>query len=107
MITTAVMPFTSIDKNRAAALGSVDAQALIAEAEKYPTWVKPASGGFSTLEDMEGFLLAGTPEDIVRTTRAYEQAGADHIVYDLRFRYADWHEQISMLGEEVLPALRA
>jgi len=39
--------------------------------------------------------------------RAYETAGADHIVYDLRFRYADWYEQIELLGREVLPALRA
>ena len=107
MITTAVMPFTSIGKNKAAALGAVNAQALIAEAEKYPTWVKPASGRFSTLEDIEGFLLAGTPEDIIRATLAYERAGAKHIVYDLRFRYADWHEQIAFLGEVVLPALRA
>jgi hypothetical protein len=51
--------------------------------------------------------LAGTPADIVRDTRAYEEAGADHIVYDLRFRYADWLEQIDLLGKEVLPALRA
>ena len=107
MITTAVMPFTSMGKNKAAALGAVNAQALIAEAEKYPTWVKPASGRFSTLEDIEGFLLAGTPEDIIRATLAYERAGAKHIVYDLRFRYADWHEQIAFLGEVVLPALRA
>lgn len=106
MITTAVMPFTSIGKNKAAALGAVNPQALIAEAEKYPTWVRPASGRFSSLEDIEGFLLAGTPEDLVGATRAYEQAGANHIVYDLRFRYADWHEQITILGEEVLPALR-
>jgi hypothetical protein len=35
-----------------------------------------------------------------------EQAGADHIVYDLRFRYDDWLEQIDLLGKEVLPALR-
>jgi hypothetical protein len=107
MITTAVMPFTSIGKNKAAALGAVNAQALIAEAEKYPTWVKPASGRFSTLEDIEGFLLAGTPEDIIRATLVYERAGAKHIVYDLRFRYADWHEQIAFLGEVVLPVLRA
>ena len=107
MVTTAVMPFTSIGKSRAAALSAVDVHSLIAEAEKYPTWVKPASGRFSTLEDIEGFLLAGTPEDIIHDTRAYEQAGADHIVYDLRFRYADWHQQIDFLAKEVLPALRA
>ena len=40
----------------------------------------------------------------VRETRAYEEAGADHIVYDLRFRYADWFEQSDLLGNEVLPA---
>ena len=107
MITAAVMPFTSIGKNKAAALGAVNPQTLIAKAEKYSTWVKPASGRFSTLNDIEGFVLAGTPEDIIRATLAYERAGANHIVYDLRFRYADWHEQIAFLGEEILPALRA
>jgi probable F420-dependent oxidoreductase len=107
MITTAVMPFTSIAKKRAAALSALNVHSLIAEAEKYPTWVKPASGRFSTLNDIEGFLLAGTPEDIIHVTRAYEQAGADHIVYDLRFRYVDWHQQVDFLGKEVLPALRA
>ena len=107
MITAAVMPFTSIGKSKAAALSAVDVHSLIAEAEKYPTWVKPASGRFSTLNDIEGFLLAGTPEDIIRDSRAYQGAGANHIVYDLRFRYADWHEQVDFLGKEVLPALRA
>ena len=107
MVTTAVMPFTSIGKSEAAALSALNVHSLIAEAEKYPTWVKPASGRFSTLNDIEGFVLAGTPEDIIRATLAYERAGANHIVYDLRFRYADWHEQIAFLGEEVLPALRA
>ena len=43
---------------------------------------------------------------MARETRAYEEAGADHIVYDLRFRYADWLMQIDLLGKEVLPALR-
>jgi alkanesulfonate monooxygenase SsuD/methylene tetrahydromethanopterin reductase-like flavin-dependent oxidoreductase (luciferase family) len=107
MITTAVMPFTSVGKTREAALRQIDVAALIAEAKKYPTWVKPPGGVFSTLDDIRGYLLAGTPEDIVRETRAYEAAGAEHIVYDLRFRYADWLEQVELLGSEVLPALRS
>lgn len=107
MVTVGVMPLTSIAKDRETALGKVNIKALINEANKNPTWVRPASGIFSTLEDIRGLILAGTPQDIVRETRAYREAGAEHIVYDLRFRYADWHEQIDFLGREVLPALRA
>ena len=106
MISAAVMPFASVDKDREAALSKIDSRALIAEACKYPTWVKPSSGTFSTLDDIRGYILAGTPADIVSETRAYEEAGADHIVYDLRFRFADWLEQIDLLGTEVLPVLR-
>jgi alkanesulfonate monooxygenase SsuD/methylene tetrahydromethanopterin reductase-like flavin-dependent oxidoreductase (luciferase family) len=106
MINAAVMPFTSVAANRAAALAPVNIEALIAEANKFPTWIKPPSGIFSTLDDIRGFILAGTPAEIAREARAYEAAGADLIVFDLRFRYADWLEQIELLGKEVLPALR-
>ncbi len=106
MISAAVMPFTSVAKDRETALSGVNIESLIAEANKFPTWVKPASGRFTKPDDIRGFILAGTPGDIAQETRAYEEAGADHIVYDLRFRYADWLEQIDLLGKEVLPALR-
>jgi len=107
MVTTGAIPITSIAKDKDSALGKVNAKGLINEGNKKPTWVKPASGTFSKLEDIEGLLLAGTPADIVRDTKRYEEAGLNHIVYDLRFRYADWYEQIDFLGKEVLPALRA
>ena len=106
MISAAVMPFTSVSNDRETALSGVNIGSLIAEANKFPTWVKPPSGMFSKLDDIRGLLLVGTPADIARETRAYEETGADHIVYDLRFRYADWLEQIDLLGSEVLPALK-
>jgi hypothetical protein len=106
MISAAVMPFTSVSQDRETALKGVDMESLIAEANKFPTWVKPVSGRFTKPDDIRGFILAGAPADIARETRAYEEAGADHIVYDLRFRYADWLEQVDLLGNEVLPALR-
>jgi alkanesulfonate monooxygenase SsuD/methylene tetrahydromethanopterin reductase-like flavin-dependent oxidoreductase (luciferase family) len=106
MISTAVMPFTSVAKTRDSALSKINVKSLIDEANKFTTWVKPSSGIFSSLEDIRGFILAGTPLDIVRESRAYEDAGVNHIVYDLRFRYDDWLEQIDLLGQEVLPALK-
>lgn len=107
MISAAVMPFTSVGKDRQAALSKVSIPSLVAEANKFPTWVKPPSGSFSNLDDIRGLIFAGTPDDIAREARAYEQAGADHIVFDLRFRYADWYEQLDLLGKEVVLALRA
>ncbi len=107
MLTTGAIPITSLAKDKETALSKVNVKGLINEGNKKPTWVKPASGTFSKLEDIEGLLLAGTPEDIVRDTRKYEEAGLDHIVYDLRFRYDNWHEQVDILGKEVLPALMA
>jgi len=106
MVSAAVMPFTSVARDRDAALRDINVPSLIAEANKFPTWVKPSGGVFSSLEDIRGLILAGTPADIVREARAYENAGANLIVFDLRFRYADWLEQIGLLGKKVLPALR-
>lgn len=107
MAKTAVMPFTSVAKDRQSALDGIDVKGLLDEAHNYSTWVKPASGKFSTLEDIAGVILAGTPADIVRQSRVYEKSGADHIVYDLRMGFSRWYEQIDLLGNEVLPALRA
>ncbi len=105
MVTAGVMPLTSVARDKNTALGHVNIKALIDEANKNATWVKPPAGTFSTLDDIEGLILAGTPADIVRETRAYQAEGADLVVFDLRFRYRDWYEQIELLGEEVLPAL--
>jgi len=106
MIDTAVMPLTIIDGSREAALRGVNLKALLDDSYHFSTWVRPASGRFSTIEDLRGAILAGTPAEIVRESRAYQSAGADHIVYDLRLRFADWYEQIELLGREVLPVLR-
>jgi len=106
VLSAAVMPFTSIGEDRDAALRHVNVEALISEANKFSTWVKPPGGTFSTVDDIRGFILAGTPADIAREVRAYEQAGANHIVFDLRFRYGDWLAQIDLLGKEVLPAFK-
>lgn len=107
MVSAAVMPFTSVAKTRTDALSKIDVAALIEEANKFSTWLKPASGRFATLEDIRGLILAGTPEEIAADVCAYAEAGAEHIVFDLRFRYADWSRQIDFLGQEVLPSLRA
>jgi alkanesulfonate monooxygenase SsuD/methylene tetrahydromethanopterin reductase-like flavin-dependent oxidoreductase (luciferase family) len=99
------MPLTSIARNKETALRHMNVKGLIDEANENSNWPKPESGTFSTLDDIQGLILVGTPQDIVRETQAYQAAGANFIVFDLRFRYSDWYQQIELLAKEVLPAL--
>jgi alkanesulfonate monooxygenase SsuD/methylene tetrahydromethanopterin reductase-like flavin-dependent oxidoreductase (luciferase family) len=104
MIPAGVMPLTSLARDKETALGHVNFKGLIHEANKNLSWVKPPNGTFATLDDIHGLILAGTPDDIVRQVRAYQLVGADLVVFDLRFRYSDWFQQIDLLGNDVLPA---
>ncbi|HWP56671.1 MAG TPA: LLM class flavin-dependent oxidoreductase [Candidatus Acidoferrales bacterium] len=107
MGTVGAIPIVSIDKDLDTALSKVNTRGLINEGNSpsKKTWVN--HGKFSTFEDIRGLLLAGRPEDIVKDTMEYEKNGLNHIVYDLRFRFRDWYQQLDYLGKEVLPALRA
>ncbi len=105
MVESAVMPLTSVGKNRESSLRGIDLRTIMEEAQRFTKWVKPDGKEYSDVS--RGIVLGGSPADIVEESRAYEAAGANHIVYDLRLRFADWYEQIELLGKEVLPALRA
>ena len=104
--TIAVIPPTSIERTRDEALDYVNIPGLLAWANKAKFAVKPPSGTFDTVEDLEGQLIVGTPEDAVREARKFEAAGVEHLVFDFRFKFDKWFEQIELLGNEVLPALR-
>ena len=102
-----VMPPTSVATTREAALAHVNVPGLLAWANKSRFSVRPPSGRFETVADLEGQLVAGTPDDVVAECRKFEALGLDQIVFDLRFRFDRWTEQIEQLGREVLPRLGA
>jgi alkanesulfonate monooxygenase SsuD/methylene tetrahydromethanopterin reductase-like flavin-dependent oxidoreductase (luciferase family) len=66
----------------------------------------PASGAFTSLEELDGAAIAGPADVIVEHVRAYQAEGVSHFVFDLRARFRDWSECLEMLGTEVLPTLR-
>jgi hypothetical protein len=39
--------------------------------------------------------------------RRWVEAGISHFVFDLRLRFADYEECVRLIGEQVLPRLRA
>jgi len=104
--TIAVIPPTSVERTREEALQHVNIPGLLAWANRSKFAVKPLSGRFETVEDLEGQLIAGDPEQAVAECRKFEAAGVEHLVFDFRFKFDKWFDQIELLGKEVLPRLR-
>jgi alkanesulfonate monooxygenase SsuD/methylene tetrahydromethanopterin reductase-like flavin-dependent oxidoreductase (luciferase family) len=104
--TIAVIPPTSIERTREEALKYVNIPGLLAWANKAKFAVKPPSGRFETVDDLEGQLIAGDVARAVEECRKFEAAGVEHLVFDFRFKFDRWYDQIELLGGEVLPRLR-
>jgi alkanesulfonate monooxygenase SsuD/methylene tetrahydromethanopterin reductase-like flavin-dependent oxidoreductase (luciferase family) len=103
MIMTGAVPVTSIDTTRKAAVERMNVPGLIKNANAQKWWIKPESGEFTKIEELDGSILAGTPDDIVRGVQRYQEIGCDLLVFDFRMRFPDWLEQIEILAREVLP----
>lgn len=104
MPTQAAIPITSPGRTREEAYAKVNWEGMMEQALR-AKW-ESRSGRFERAEDLEGALIAGPPETIIEDTRKFQAAGLTHIVYDLRFRFDEWHECVRLLGEDVLPELR-
>jgi alkanesulfonate monooxygenase SsuD/methylene tetrahydromethanopterin reductase-like flavin-dependent oxidoreductase (luciferase family) len=104
--TIAVVPPTSIEKTREEALRHVNVPGLLAWANKAKFAVKPPSGTFEAVEDLEGQLIVGSPEEAVAECKKFEAVGVEHLVFDFRFKFDKWYQQIELLGSQVLPELR-
>lgn len=104
--TVAVIPPTSIEETREEALEHVNIPGLLAWANKAKFAVKPPSGTFETVEDLEGQLIVGNPDEAVEEIRKFEALGTEHLVFDFRFKFDRFFEQIELLGTQVLPKLR-
>jgi alkanesulfonate monooxygenase SsuD/methylene tetrahydromethanopterin reductase-like flavin-dependent oxidoreductase (luciferase family) len=102
-----IIPSASIAATRADALSRITVEGLLTWANNSRYWVRPASGRFERVEDLAGVLIYGTPDDVVEQCRALADSGVQHLVFDFRLSFGLWEEQMQMLGELVLPALRA
>ena len=105
--TVGIIPQTSIADTREEAISRVHVPGLLQWANNSRFWVKPESGSFETVEDLQGVLIHGTAEDIIQQCRTLRTVGVDHLVFDFRLNFPIWEDQIRRIGEEVLPSLRA
>ena len=103
MVMTGAVPVTSIDDSFEAATKRVNVPGLIKNANAQKFWIKPKSGEFTKIEELDGSILMGSPDDIVKGVQRYQELGCDLLVFDFRMRFPDYLEQIEILAKEVLP----
>jgi len=102
-IALANIPIVCIEKDRAKALAKINIEELAGSSEGSKHWVKPPSGRFATIEDLEGLLIAGNPDDCAREIEKFRQRGVEHLVLDLRLQYDRYEEILQLISEELLP----
>lgn len=100
------IPIVCIEKDRAKALARVDIKELAGSSEGSPHWVKPPSGRFETIQDLEGLLIAGNPDDCAKEIDKFVARDIDHFVFDLRLQYDHYEETLMLIAEELLPRYR-
>ena len=102
MVQRGAIPVVSMAASRDEAIGMVNLQGLLANANKQRFLVKPASGTFESASDLDGFLLADTPSGVRAQVERYRALGCDLLVLDFRFRYPDWIAQMNTFRDEVM-----
>jgi alkanesulfonate monooxygenase SsuD/methylene tetrahydromethanopterin reductase-like flavin-dependent oxidoreductase (luciferase family) len=102
-VTLGNIPITRIDKNRNKARASVNVEALAESSEGSSHWIKPPSGKFQTIEDLEGLLIVGNPDDCAAEIEKFQKRGVEHLVFDLRLQYDRFEASLELIGKELLP----
>src|SRR5207237_9158098 len=103
MIMTVAVPVTSIDTTTKSAVDRLNVPGLIKNANAQKFWLKPPSGEFTKIEELDGSILAGTPEDIVHGVQRYQELGCDLLIFAFRMRFPDHPEQSKTRAREGLP----
>lgn len=100
------IPLVFLADSRGAAEKAIDVPALAHSSEGSERWVKPPSGEFETVADLEGLVMAGSPDDLVEEIDKFAARGVDHLVLDFRLQFERYEELIKIVGSEVLPKVR-
>lgn len=97
-----IVPIISIGSSRDDALASVNVAGLLEEARSRKFWTGP----FEKSEDLEGILIAGSPEECIGEIGRFVDRDVDQIVFDFRMRPDEYDEQLARLAHEVLPGVK-
>jgi alkanesulfonate monooxygenase SsuD/methylene tetrahydromethanopterin reductase-like flavin-dependent oxidoreductase (luciferase family) len=101
------IPLIKIGRTREDGRRGIDIDALGGSSEGAKHWIKPPSGRFETLEDLDGLIIAGSPEDCAEGLRKFAARGIDHVVLDFRLQFDEFEWAVEAVAEHVLPQVRS
>lgn len=105
-LTVGVIPLVKVHRDRSRARENIDVATLSQSSAGAKFWKRPASGAFSTIEDLEGLVVAGTPEECVRELAKFAERGLDYVVLDLRLDFPRYLEQLELLAAAGLEEIK-
>lgn len=105
-LSVGVVPVVKVHRDRSAARDGIDVAALAQSSAGAKFWKRPPSGSFETIDDLEGLVIAGTPEDCKRELIKFAERGLDYVVLDLRLDFPRYMEQLELLAEAGLDEVK-
>ncbi len=97
-----IIPCISIARSREEAVAAVDVEGLLEEAHERKFW----DGPFEDADDLEGILIAGTPDQCIVEIKKLIDRGVDQVVFDFRLRPDDFPQQVEWLARDILPVVK-
>ncbi|MDH3190682.1 MAG: LLM class flavin-dependent oxidoreductase, partial [Acidimicrobiia bacterium] len=97
-----IIPRLQIGATTEEAISGLDVKAFATASEGSKFWKKP-EGGFQTIEDLRGIVVAGDTEEVTERVGDFEERGLDHFVVDLRGQFDRFEELLQLFAEEVMP----
>lgn len=97
------IPLVVADEDRSLARQDLDPASLGVSSAGAKYWVKPPSGEFRTIDDLEGLVIAGNRDDLLRGVEQLAARELDLVVLDLRLQFHRFWEQVELLADWVLP----
>jgi alkanesulfonate monooxygenase SsuD/methylene tetrahydromethanopterin reductase-like flavin-dependent oxidoreductase (luciferase family) len=97
-----IVPIITIGKSREDALAPINVEGMLEEARGRRFWTGP----FEKAEDLEGVLIAGSPDECIAEVGKFIDRGIDQLVFDFRMRPEEYDQQVAWLARDVLPGVQ-
>jgi len=93
----------SIDKDSARAWKRVGVQEMIENQARLIRENKWEGVSAATKEDLDGVLVAGSPQEFVDQLFRFQERGIEEILLEFRTTFDEWEKTLDLLAAEVLP----